>query len=138
MPRRTPMVTEALQDYLQLRALHCAASTVSNDRSVLFLFASWCGPMQVGSITARRMTMYFVAEVTTRNPAASSYNKVLQRVRGFMDFCMTRGWIWTNLLADLKPKPVHRRERLRLSADELIRPWITPTTPETGLCSRPR
>jgi integrase len=112
-------MSKAVREYMELRTLHCARNTVVNDESVLHRFADWCGDVQVGGLSPEKVTRYFIDEVSPRNPSAMSYNKVLMRVRGFLGFCIARNWVRTNLMSDLKPKPVFRRQRLRLEADEL-------------------
>ena len=61
--------------------------------------------------------------------AASSFNKVRMRVAGFLGFCQRRGWLTQDLLAEVRPRRVVQRERLRLSAQELRRLYETAENP---------
>ena len=119
--RNTPSVDEAVQIYLDLRRARFAKDTWINDRSQLMRFASAMNGLQVGSLSAERVERFFLGEgglSTQMGPAA--FNKVLSRVGSFFSFCNRRGWLKDDLLAEIGRLKVTRRERLRLSAAEML------------------
>lgn len=118
MPRKTtPRLSEALTTYQRTRALHLARSSVLNDQSVLSRFVEGVGDPQAHMLTADRAEAWFADEVARQQP--SSFNKTLQRCKLFMRFCERRGWIQSDPLAELRPRRVNRRERLRLTTHQL-------------------
>jgi integrase len=120
--RNTPTIDEAVAVYLQLRKAKFAHDTWINDRSQLLRLARAMGGLQIGSITPERMEKFFLGEGgVAEEMAPASFNKVLSRVETFLGFCRRRGWIKGDLLAEIDRLPVTRRERLRLSASELLR-----------------
>lgn len=117
--KRTPLVQDAVDEYLRVRTLRCRPNTLINDASVLGRFAKWCGDVQVGGVARSRVTNYFIEEVAPRN-VPSSFNKVRQRIGGFLGFCAQQGWVRADLLADVPKQTTIRRERLRLPPDRLL------------------
>jgi integrase len=96
--------------------MHMAKTSVQNDASVLRRFVQAVKDPQVHNLSAEAAEAYF-ASITDQQ--ASSYNKVLQRVRLFLAFCTRRGWLDTDPVAELRPRKVARKERLRLNANQL-------------------
>jgi integrase len=118
MARTTPSLQVALDDYVQTR-VHLSRNTLINDTSVLNRFVRGIGPtIQVGHVTPKMVESWFGD--LHRGQQASSYNKVRARVRGFVDFCVVRGWTRQPLLANVRPRRVVRRERLQLTATQLL------------------
>src|SRR4051794_22386262 len=118
--RTTPMLTDALEAYFQTRT-NLADNTQANDRSVLTRFVRSLGSIQVGHLTPEHVEKYFVGSdgiVHTQRP--SSYNKTRQRVEGFLKFCVGRGWIRRDLLANIGRKRMVRSDRLRLTPAQLL------------------
>lgn len=119
MPRKhTPLLSEALDDYLSIRSTHLAKASLDNDRSQLRQFVKGMGDCRVGALTPQRVEAWFIDEAARQQ--ASSYNKVRQRVKGYLDFLTSRGWLDGDPLAMVRKRSVVRRERLRLSAEELL------------------
>src|SRR4051794_30278083 len=92
MPRRqSPRLSEAFQQYQTARSTRVAHNTLINDQSVLRRFVEGLGDPYVHNVTPERCEAWFVAEAVRQS--ASSYNKVLTRVRGLVAFCHRRGWL---------------------------------------------
>jgi integrase len=120
MARRTPTVQEAFDEYMSTRE-HTALNTQINDRSVLRGFVRHLGDIQMGHATARHVESFFLGpEGVGSRMNGRSFNKVRQRVSGFLTFCEGRGYNRRQLLANVRPRPVVHRERLRLSPSELL------------------
>jgi len=118
MPRRTtPRLSEAFAQYQRTRSAHTAATTLTNDQSVLRRFVEGVCDPQVHLLSQEATEAWFAGEALRQSPA--SYNKVLQRVRGLLGFCQRRGWLPIDPLAELRPRRVPRTDRLQLSTDEL-------------------
>lgn len=120
MARRTPSVQAALDEYLATRQ-HNAENTRINDQSVLQAFVRRIGDIQVGHLTARHVENYFLGSgglIERNNPR--SYNKVRQRVLGFLTFCADRGYSRTPLMTNIRPRKVFHRDRLRLTPDQML------------------
>jgi integrase len=115
--RTTPHLSEAVEQYQRTRAVHVARSTLINDQSVLRRFVEGVNDPQVHLLTPERAEAWFATEAGRQS--ASSYNKVLQRVRGLLGFCQRRGWLAHDPLSELRPRPVPRKDRLQLSVSQL-------------------
>lgn len=120
MPRKTtPKVGEALTDFLEVRTLQVAPKTLQNDTYVLQRFAEAMGlEKRVHLLTPPDVERWFLAEA--KRQQASSFNKVRSRVSRFLGFCERRGWAAGNLLGEVPPRKVTKKERFRLSAAELL------------------
>jgi integrase len=120
MARHTPTLQAALDEYLATRR-HTAANTQINDRSVLNLFVRHVGNIQVGHLTAQHVEDFFLGPqgLMQRNNARS-YNKVRQRVSGFLTFCADRGYKRSPLMSNVRPMRVFHRERLRLTPAQML------------------
>jgi site-specific recombinase XerD len=120
MARRTPLVQDALDEYLSTRQ-HLAPNTLLNDRSVLNAFVRHLGQLQIGHLTPQHVETYFLgANGIGARMNAQSANKVRQRIAGFLDFCARRGWNRRPLMENVRPRRVFQRERLQLSAAQLL------------------
>lgn len=120
MPRRTsPSLTEAVAEFQETRETYVAQTTLRNDWSLLRKFTREMGPdKQVHTITQRQLELWFAREA--KRQKASSYNKVRTRIVGFVNFCQRRGWVTSDLMGEVRTKPVTKRERMRLSPTELL------------------
>ena len=120
MPRKTtPKLGEALDQYLRSRATHCAKNTVANDRAVLRKFVREVGDPQVHLLDPFTVESWFAAEAERQQ--ASSYNKIRTRVQNFVGFLNRRGWLAHDVMGEIRPRRVQKKERLRLSTDQLRR-----------------
>lgn len=120
--RNTPTIDDAVASYLQVRKAKFSRDTWINDRSQLHRLARGLNGLQVGSITAERMEDLLLGPGgLVEQMAPASFNKVLSRYDTFFAFCRRRGWIKGDPLVEIGRLPVTRRERLRLSAAELMR-----------------
>lgn len=118
MPRKTTLkLSEALDQYLSIRASSLSPSTLANDRSVLRKFVQGVGDPQTHLLTAQKAETWFAAEAARQE--ASSYNKVRTRIQGFTAFCTRRGWLTSDPLAEVRTRRVIRTERRRLSGPQL-------------------
>lgn len=124
MARRSiPAVHEAVEKYLALRKRKFAHDTWVNDRSQLNRFADAIGRgRQMHTLTTDEVEAFFF---TGERPlcdqmTASSFNKVRSRVSTWLDFCRRRGMIDADLMGEIDPLPVIKRDRLRLSPVELV------------------
>lgn len=121
--RSTPTVHEAVEKYLALRKRKFAHDTWVNDRSQLYRFANSIGrDRMMHTLTTDDVEAFFF---TGDHPlcdqmAASSFNKVRSRVTTWLDFCRRRGMVDNDLMAEVDPLPVIKRDRLRLSPAELL------------------
>lgn len=97
-------VSEVLSEYLNTR-LHLATNTQMNNKSVLFSFVRELGPIQIGNLTPQHVERYFLGPKGIHHRMnASSYNKVRQRVDGFLKFCERRGDNRRPLLENVRPR----------------------------------
>lgn len=121
MPRKTtPTLEDALEDYLRSRH-HLSPNTLANDGSVLRRFIRDLGAgRQVGNVTPHQVERWFAITCVAANPKASSYNKVRQRVGGFVNYCSRHGWVKTDLLQDVGRRTVPQVERQRLTPDQML------------------
>ena len=120
MARQTPLVSDALDEYLTTRT-HLAANMLINDRSQLHAFARFLGPIQVGHLTAQHVEAYFVGRAgITNRMNARSYNKARQRVNGFVGFLASRGYNRKPLMANIHARKVFERDRLRLTPAQML------------------
>lgn len=128
MPRRTtPSLTEALDAFLAIREVQTAPSTFANDRALLRKFVSEIHTRQVHQLEPGHLEAWFAKEAKRQAP--SSYNKVRTRVKTFLDFCTRRGWLTSDPLGEIRERPVPRKDRLRLSAEQMIRMIETTDNP---------
>ena len=130
--RSTPTVHEAVEKYLALRKRKFAHDTWVNDRSQLNRFADAIGrDRQMHTLTTDEVEAFFFTgdRPLCDQMAASSFNKVRSRVSTWLDFCRRRGMIDGDLMAEIDPLPVMKRDRLRLSPAELLDLPTFATTP---------
>lgn len=118
MPRKTtPKLSEALKQYLLIRATHVAKSTLANDQALLRKFVRDVGDPQTHLLDPVTVETWFAGEAARQQP--SSYNKVRTRVRTFVSFCVRRGWLGADPTADVRTRRVVKKERLRLSRAQM-------------------
>ncbi len=130
---RTPSVQDAVQDYLRIKAARCAPSTMSNERSQLARFAGHVGPgRRVEALTSEHLEDYFYGPnglasrdlggrgLQQRGMQPASLNKARNRLQLFFHYCRSRGWLRCDPLSTVGPLRVPRKDRLRLTAAELI------------------
>jgi site-specific recombinase XerD len=117
-----PTIRDAVLEYLRVAGLNHTTNTVNNIRSQIVRFGLYLDPFDpIGGVTSRDVENYFIDEVQVRNKSAGSYNKVIGSLRGFLTFCASRGWVKTDLLANIKKRPPQgKRPRLYLNAHELV------------------
>lgn len=109
-----------------MRRSRYAPTTVKNDSFVLRRFVDWYGEdVQVRHLKAARVEEWFYgvaglrAPHTTRDgvarPAvqASTHNYYRSRIKSFLAFCNTSGWLRQDLLVHITPMPVPRKQRLQ-------------------------
>ncbi|UUW92258.1 hypothetical protein [Pimelobacter simplex] len=120
MPRKsTPTISEALDEYLLIRSINRAKSTITNDRALLRKFVRELGAeTRVHVLRAQDVEVWFAG--VARAQKASSYNKVRERVQGFMRFCMDRKWIDCDPTSQVGRRTVHEEDRLRLTAPQMV------------------
>lgn len=132
MPR-SPQLQDAVDDYLRLKAARCAASTMGNERSQLQRFAGQIGRHRpVESLTSEDLENYFFGQhglvsadlggrgIHEQGMQPASINKVRNRLQLFFKHCQARGWLRCDPLATVRPLRVPRKDRLRLTAAELV------------------
>lgn len=118
MPRKTtPKLSEALEQYLLVRATHVAKSTLANDLALLRKFVRDVGDPQTHLLGRVTVETWFAGEAIRQQP--SSYNKVRTRVQTFVSFCVRRGWLTADPMGEVRPRRVVQKERLRLSTDQM-------------------
>lgn len=134
MARRTPSLQDALDEYFTTR-LHTAQNTQINDRSVLNGFVRSFGDLQTGHLTPQRVEHYFFGPGgAIHRYNARSYNKVRQRVAGFLAFCAARGYNRAPLLANVHARKVMQQE-LRLTPDQMVQMSTSCSPPSTDPAS---
>ena len=119
MPRRTtPLLSEATDEYLTNRATHVAPTTLQNDTYTLTALLKGLGDVRVGTLTNADVEAWFRTEADRLTP--NSFNKQLDRVRGFFKFAERRKWTDGLLTSEVRPRRVTKRDRLRLSPAQLL------------------
>jgi integrase len=118
MPRKTsPKLSEALEQYMKIRATHVAPSTLANDQSVLRKFVREVGDPAVHLLEPAVVEAWFAEVAVWQQP--SSFNKIRTRVNNFTAFCTRRGWLTSDPMGEVRPRKVVKRERLHLSTQEM-------------------
>jgi integrase len=118
MPRKTtPRLSEALDQFLAIRAAHTAKTTLANDQALLRKFVREVGDPQVHQLDAMTVENWFAGEAMRQKP--SSYNKVRTRVQNLVAFCTRRGWLTFDPMAEIRPRKVARQQRLQLSPAQM-------------------
>jgi integrase len=118
MPQPTPLLSEALEEYLAIRASHVAASTLRDNRYLLARFVREIGDRPVEEVTNRLVEPWFSSAATAAQ-SAHSYNNNRSRINVFFGFCSRRGWLVGNPLGEIGHRRVIGRHRLRLTGDQL-------------------
>ncbi len=131
MPK-SPLLSAAVENYIEVRRHHLATATALNDASVLRRMARHIGPVPVHALQPAQLESFFygrdglqrgrpaLSGLGARGMQASTLNKARSRVKGFLEFCRSRRWVDQDLLVNVRPLPVTRRKRLQLSAGELL------------------
>jgi integrase len=119
MPRKTsPRLSEAFREFQSVRGAYVAPTTLTNDASVIGRFVAGVGDPYCHVLSARIVERYFSTVAVAQQPR--SFNKCRSRVNTFLAFCARRGWVEGDPLAEVRPRKVVKRERLRLSPQELL------------------
>jgi integrase len=105
---------------LTLRRGQVANDTWINDRSQVTRFARALGHVELTRLTQEQVEEFFLADPAVMAMAASSFNKTRSRIKCFLDFCIRRGWLAGDLLGEVRPRRVTRRQRLYLAPHELL------------------
>lgn len=116
--KTTPLVSDAVEQYIQLRNSDSAPTTAQTYRSALRRMAAHVGRRQIHRLEAHHLESFFIALRARNSPA--SVNAVRGRLITFLGYCRRRGWITADLLGDIRPQKVQARSRLQLSAVELL------------------
>src|SRR3954470_18418581 len=127
-----PRLDEAIEEYLRIRRARYSNATVANEGFVLRRFAAWAGNVQVRHLSPQRVAEWFyggaglTSDHMTRDGVqrppikASTHNFYRNRLASFFRFCVVRGWLRCDLLTEVTPLPVARRERLQPAAHVLL------------------
>jgi integrase len=123
MPNPPKRLNEAVDDYLLYRRARFAPTTVAQEGYVLRRFAAAVGDIQLRHLRSERVTEWFYGSAglmqphTTRDGrlrsaiVPSSHNYYRNRLASFLRYCAQRGWLRDDLLKEVAPMPVRRRER---------------------------
>jgi integrase len=124
-------LSEAVQQYVDLRYATCAATTASNDASVLRRMVKAVGDIQVRHVTETHIERWFFSEEglqkTVHEP--SSFNNYRKRLVRFFRFCSMKGWLRTDPMIHIRARRVPSKERQRLDAGGLLRLLETTANP---------
>jgi integrase len=115
------MLSEAIEEYLLLRARQKAANTVKGDSSTTRRFLAFTGNIQTKNLTANHVEDFFYregGEADRLSPA--SFNTVRALLQSFLKFAERRKYIGRDLLQNVDSKKKEKRDRLRLSPHELM------------------
>jgi len=123
---------EGVEDYLGYRKAKYSATTVANESYVLRRFAAWVGDIQLRHLRAERVSGWFYSEgglldrhVTRdgvqREPITpATHNFYRSRLASFFRFASWRGWIKDDLLREVDPMRVSKRQRLQPPPHRLL------------------
>lgn len=115
-------LADAVEQYIAQRKANCAPTTAMNDASVLRRFAKSVGDIQVRHLTPAHVDRWFFGEkglvATLGEP--SSFNNYRKRLVAFMRYCAQRGWLRMDPMINVRVRKVLRRERLRLTARQML------------------
>jgi integrase len=113
-------VAAAAERYLTLRRGQVAKDTWINDRSQVTRFVKALGHVPLNRLTQEQVEDFFLSDTGVVTMAPSSFNKTRSRIKCFLDYCIRRGWLAGDLLAEVRPRRVPRKQRLCLSPSELL------------------
>lgn len=132
MPVPHKRIADAVEDYLTYRRSRFADTTVTQEGYVLRRFAEAIGNIQIRHLHADHVTDWFYgsgglmqAHVTrdrrAREPIqASTHNYYRNRLASFFRYCAQRGWLRDDLLREVTPMTMLRRERLQPGPRKLL------------------
>jgi integrase len=116
-------LNEAVEQYLAQRRANCAPSTALNDAYVLHRFAKSVGDIQVRHLAPHHVDRWFYDDkrglaATLKEP--STINNYRKRLVAFFRYCAQRAWLRTDPMVNIGVRKVWRRERLQLSASQMV------------------
>lgn len=129
MPVSSIRLCEAIEQYLRSRAAKHSPTTVRNEGAVLQRFCDWYGDVQVRHLRAEKVEDWFVSIRTPhvtrdgihRDPVkATTFNYYRTRLNGFFTWATRRGLLKTDLLAEVDPLTVIKRQRLQPTPEQLL------------------
>lgn len=120
-----PRMSEAVEDYLNLRRARFSASTVQNETFVLRRFVASVGDIQVRHLRPEHVEAWFYGpngvmaghrtrDGREREPVqASTHNYYRTRLKSFFAYCAQRGLTRAVLLQQVTPMRIPIRDRLQ-------------------------
>ncbi len=126
--RSTPLIAEAVEEYLDIRSDDLARASWQGERNLLARLVRYLPEKQIGRITAsdlegfvRAMRRGDASAGCSKPNSAAAVTLARGRVRGFIQWSSRRGYCRGDLMDGIRsPKPDARRDFLRLSAHELL------------------
>jgi len=125
-------LADAVEEYIAFRRARVAPTTAANEAFVLRRFATWYGNVQLRHMRSERVGEWFfgstglLAEHVTRDRrtrqpiTAVTANYYRIRLNSFFVWATKRGYLKSDLLAEVEPLPVTRRTRLQVDAEKLL------------------
>ena len=126
MPKRATQLNDALSDYYETRLERLSINTREAHVGQLERMRDWVSrPAEAGpnclliDVDDRMMVRYF-NRLRATGIEPSTFNNYRQYLRAFWNFCQGEAWISANPMRHIDPEPVPQKQRLRLSAQELL------------------
>lgn len=118
-----PTLSDAIDEYLDLRRRKKAKSTLVNEESILRRFLACVGNVNTRTLDQHHFEKFFYdgEDPLVDKLAPSSFNQARSRVTGFVTWLEGRRYTSRRALLDnVDHQKVVNRERMRLSATELL------------------
>lgn len=113
-------LSDAIDQYLTLRAVKKSAGTVRCETSELKMFLAYTGNIRVAGLTAQRVQDYFYGpQGRHQQVQASSFNNTRARLLGFLKWCQDEGLVKTNLMRNIDRSKVYAKDRQRLTPQQM-------------------
>lgn len=116
-------LSTAIREYTDLTHGRYAHGTRRAHASILGMFLRRVGDLQMRHLTQAHVERYFYAAPhgVRQRYAPGTFNQHRQVILGFIKFAINRGWLRTDPMFNVHRAKTVQKERLRLSAQDLLR-----------------
>lgn len=123
------LLSDAIDEYAKVRQRHVKPVTAKQDENACRMVLASIGNIQISNVKASHVERFFYGEAKATGASvegyadrvgAATFNNVLGKFKAFLRWCERRGYIRRDLLEEIRAQVVIRRERMRLSPNQLI------------------